>query len=208
MKILIADDHSIVRQGIKQIIIELPEVSIIDEASDGEEAYSMAVSKDYDLIILDISMPKRSGLEVLNQIKTLKPNSHVLILSVHEEEQYAKRVLQAGALGYLPKYINPDELKKAVLKISKGERYITSDLAQKIALNAVNGNDKLKHENLSFREFEVFRLIAMGKSISQIADDINLSVKTISTYRKRILEKMNLGSNAELIRYALDNKII
>lgn len=208
MKILIADDHSIIRQGLKQIISELPEVSIIDEANDGEEAYSMAMNNDYDLLILDISMPKRSGLEVLTQIKSIKPNLKVLILSVHEEEQYAIRVLKAGALGYLPKYVDPNELKKAILQIRQGIRYITPDLAQKIALDSVMGDSRLKHEKLSFREFEVFRLISLGKTVSQIAEEINLSVKTVSTYRKRILEKMDLDNNLDIIKYALENKII
>jgi len=208
MKILIADDHTIVREGLKQIISDLSEVSIVDEAENGFDVIDMVNKNKYDIVIMDISMPGKNGLDTLSELKRAKPELPVLMLSVHDEEQYGIRVLKSGASGFIPKHSEPKEFKKAILKATSGKKYLSENLAEKLADNLGAGKDKPLHEILSNREFQVFKLIAEGKLIKEISEELFLSNKTISTYRKRILEKMLLQNNADIVKYALKFKII
>jgi len=208
IKILIADDHPVVRKGLKDIIEEAPDMVVGGEARNGQEVLENVRKSDYDVVLLDISMPGRSGLEILKELKSEKPELSVLILSVHPEEQYAVRVLKAGASGYLTKESAPDELIAAIRKASIGRKYISSSLAEKLAFDLEIDAEKPLHETLSDREYEVMCMIASGKTISEIAEELFLSVKTISTYRSRILEKMRMKSNAELTHYALKNRLV
>jgi two-component system, NarL family, invasion response regulator UvrY len=207
MKILIADDHAVVREGLKQILTGVSGVAEIDGVADGNELMEKIKAKDYDVVVLDISMPGKSGLEVLKELKTLKPKLPVLILSIYPEGQYAVRVLKAGASGYLTKDSASEELVNAVEKIYLGQKYITPSLAEKLADFSWEG-DKLPHEKLSDREFEVFKMIAAGKTVKEIADNLFISVKTVSTYKIRVFEKMNVESRAEITSYAINNKLI
>ncbi len=208
IKVLIADDHTIVRRGIKQVLAEIPGVQVTAEAGTGAEVLELIDSSEFDLVLLDISMPRQSGIEVLKQIKWQKPNLPVLVLSIYPEEQYAVRALRAGSSGYLTKESAPDELKQAVIKIARGEKYITSSLAEKLASELSLDRKKMPHEILSDREYEVFNLLASGNTASQVAQKMSLSVKTISTYRSRILSKMNFKTNAQLTHYAFKNNLI
>lgn len=208
IKILIADDHPIVRKGLKDIIKETSDIEVADEACNGQEVLEKVRKGDFDLVVLDISMPGRSGLEILKELKGEKPKLSVLILSVHTEDQYAIRVLKAGASGYLTKESAPDELITAIRKASLGKKYISSSLAEKIAFDLETGTEKALHETLSDREYEVMRMIASGKTTKEIGEELFLSVKTVSTYRSRILEKMQMKNNAELIHYAIKNKLV
>ncbi len=208
IKILIADDHPVVRKGLKEIIEETPDMMVGDEASNGQEALEKVRKSDFDVVLLDISMPGRSGLEILKELKSEKPELSVLILSMHPEEQYAVRVLKAGASGYLTKESAPDELIEAIRKASIGRKYISSSLGEKLAFDLEIDAERPLHETLSDREYEVMCMIASGKTISEIAKKLFLSVKTISTYRSRILEKMRMKSSAELIHYALKNRLV
>ncbi len=209
LRILIADDHALIRRGLKQILLEEYPSAIIEEVNDAEGVIKKIISNEWNIIICDISMPGRSGLDVVQEVKQNFPKLPVLILSIHPEEQYAIRVLKAGAAGYLRKDAATEELVQAVQRILQGRKYISPFLAERIAEDLGNNNsDKAPHEFLSDREFEIFKLIASGKAISEIAEKFSLSSTTVSTYRSRILIKMNLKTNAELIRYALENKFI
>lgn len=208
LRILIADDHAIVRYGLKQIIADIPDSALIDEASNGAEVLKKTGKNTYDVVILDISMPGQSGLDILKVIKAEKPDLHVLMLSMHPEEQYAIRALRAGASGYLTKESAPEELVSAIRKVSQGRKYVTASLAEKLAFDLEAGAEKLPHEHLSDREFQVLCLIASGKTVKEISEEIFLSIKTVSTYRTRILEKMNMRTNAELTHYAIKNTLI
>lgn len=208
MRILIADDHAIVRRGIKQIILEAYPFAETVEAADSDGLLKQAFTGTWDVIITDLSMPGRSGLDALQQIKQQVPRIPVLILSMHPEEQYAIRVLKAGASGYISKDMAQEELISALQKVLAGKKYITPSLAEKLATQLEQETNHMPHESLSNREFDVLKLLASGKSVSDIADMLSLSSTTISTYRARILEKMSMRSNAELTRYALENKLI
>jgi DNA-binding NarL/FixJ family response regulator len=208
IKILIADDHAIVREGLKQILAETSDMIVADEAADGKEVLEKVRKNCYDVVVLDISMPGKCGLDILKQLNYEKLNLPVLVLSMHSEEQYAIRVLKAGASGYLTKESAPDELIKAIRKVSRGGKYITSTLAEKLALELHANAEKPPHKMLSDREYQVLCLIANGKAVKDIARELCLSEKTISTYRSRILEKMKMKTNAELIHYAIKNKLI
>jgi len=209
LRILIADDHALIRRGLKQILLEEYPSAIIEEVNDAEGVIKKIISNEWNIIICDISMPGRSGLDVVQEVKQAFPKLPVLILSNHPEEQYAVRVLKAGAAGYLSKDAATEELVKAVQQVLQGRKYISPFLAERIAEDLGNNNsDKAPHEFLSDREFEVFKLIASGEAVSKIAEKLSLSSTTVSTYRFRILIKMNLKTNAELIRYALENKFI
>ncbi len=208
MRVLVTDDHAIVRRGIRQILAEIPSISKVDEATTGQEALSLASKNLYDLVLLDISMPGRSGLDVLKQLKTDRPRLPVLIVSMHPEEQYALRALKAGASGYLTKESAPDELIAAVQKILEGGKYVSQSLAERFVAELAKPSDKPLHEVLSDREYEIFCMIASGKTVSEIAEELALSVKTVSTYRTRILEKTNLKTNAEITRYVIENKLV
>ncbi len=208
IKILIADDHSIVRTGLKQILLEGFPSAEIDEVPDAESLVQQIIKNDYDVIISDLSMPGRTGLEALQQIKQIKPKLPVLILSIHPEEQYAIRVLKAGASGYMSKDLAPDQLVGAVKKVLMGKKYITDSIAEKLASVIDKDSNKQGHELLSDREFAVLKLLAAGKSVSEIADSMYLSVTTVSTYRSRIMSKMDMKSNAELTMYCLQQQLI
>ena len=206
-KVLIVDDHAVVREGLKQILAEAPDTEVVSEVATGEEALEKVASEHYDVVVLDISLPDMSGLEVLKQIRDLRPQLAVLILTIHPEEQYAVRVLQAGASGYMTKETAPDELAAAIKKVAAGGRYISASLAEKLAFSMGPKAKAALHEALSDREFQVLKMIASGKSIIAISEDLRLSKKTVSTYRRRILDKMGMETNAEIIRYAIENKL-
>jgi DNA-binding NarL/FixJ family response regulator len=208
IRILIADDHPIVRAGFKQVLSETPDLVVADEAGNGQEVLEHLKKKKYDVVLLDISMPGKNGLEILKELKTDYPKLPVLILSIYPEEQYAIRALKAGAAGYLTKESAPHELISAIRKISAGGRYISASLAEKLATYLNVDMTKSPHETLSDREHQVMRLIASGKTVSEIAESLNLSVKTISTYRTHILEKMKMKNNAEITLYAVQNKLV
>ena len=208
IKILIADDHTLFRKGLKHILSEYPDMVVTDEASNGQEVLDKIWHNDYDMVLLDITMPGMTGLDALKQLKNDKPKLPVLVLSMHPEEQYAVRVIRAGASGYLRKESAPDELITAIQRISGGRKYITSSLAERLADDVEPTAEKPLHDTLSDREFEVFRMIAAGKTIKQIAEALFLNARTISTYRSRILEKMQMKTNAELIHYAIKHQIL
>jgi len=208
LRLLIADDHPIVRRGLKQIIAETSDMVVADEASNGWEVLSKVRATNYDVVLLDISMPGRSGVDILRELKNERPGLPVLILSIHPEEQYAVRALRAGASGYLTKKSAPDELVAAIRKVSMGGKYVSSSLAEKLASDLESGDEQLLHNNLSDREYQVMLLIASGKTVTEIADELSLSIKTISTYRSRILEKMKIKNNAELTYYAMKNQLV
>lgn len=208
IKVFIADDHSIVREGLKQILTDTPDMSLMGEASTGPEALSKIRKNRYDVVVLDLSLPGISGLDVLKQIKSEKPDTQVLILSIYPEEQYAVRVLKAGAAGYMSKETAPDELVEAIRKVSVGRKYVSTALAEKLAFDLDLETDNELHEALSDREFQVMCLIASGKRMTDIASELSLSVKTVSTYRTRILEKMKMKTNAELMHYAMKHGLV
>jgi two-component system invasion response regulator UvrY len=209
MRILIADDHAVVRKGIRQLLVEEYPSATIEEVGDGESLITKTKTEIWDVVICDLDMPGRSGLDAMQQIRSMHPKLPVLIMSIYPEEQYARRLLKAGAAGYLCKDAATEDLAKALHQVLQGRKYISPAVAQLIAGDiGQDGPDKGSHESLSNREFEIFKLIASGKSVSEIAEKLSLSSATISTHRARILVKMNLRTNAELTRYALDNKLI
>lgn len=208
MKILIADDHAIVREGVKLIVKTLPEVRQIDEASDGKEALSKMIKTRYDLAILDISMPELTGLDLLQQLKFHNIDTRILILSFHPQEQYAVRAFKLGASGYLSKDSAFEEMAMAIRKIAAGGKYVSAAFAEKLLFNEVSSSDQQLHESLSDREFQVMIMLAKGRSVTEIAAEIFISDKTVATYRTRIMEKMQMKKNAELTIYALRNKLI
>jgi len=208
IRILIADDHSIVRQGLERILQKEFPAAVVEEAASGEEMLKMVIKADWDLVISDLSMPGKSGLEVLQHIKEFNPKLPVLILSIYPEEQYALRVLKAGASGYLNKAMAPEELIVAVHRVLSGKKYITPSIAEQLAENFDHFNNKLPHEYLSDREFEVMKLLAAGNSLTDISSRLSISSSTVSTYRARILEKMKLKSNADLTSYVINNHLL
>jgi len=208
LRILIADDHAIIRKGLKQILLEEYPSAVIEEVNDAEAAINKTITNEWDILICDLSMPGRSGLDVLQHVKQNLLKLPVLILSIHPEEQYAIRALRAGAAGYLSKDAATEELVNAVQRILQGRKYISSSLAEIMASELDQEASKPPHELLSNRELHVFKLIADGKSVSEIAEQLSLSITTVSTYRSRILEKMDIKTNADMTRYALENKLI
>lgn len=208
IRILIADDHPIVRQGLKQILSEELDIETFGEASDSQEVLELVQKQDWDIVVLDITMPGRGGIDVLKELKQQRPKLPILVLSMHPEDQYAKRVLKAGAAGYMTKESAQDELVKAIRKILGGGKYISPSFAKKLAFDLDTKTEEPLHEALSDREYQVMIMIASGKTVSQIAEELSLSVKTIGTYRSRILEKMKMKTNAELMHYAIRNKLI
>jgi len=208
IKTLIADDHLVVREGLKQILSATDDIVVKYEASNGREALSEAMKHNYDVVILDITMPGGNVLDIIKQLKISKPDQKILILTMHPEEQYAIRVLKAGASGYLTKDKASDELIRAIRKVSAGGKYVSSELAEKLAFVIGVDHERPPHELLSDREYQVLCMIASGKTVSQVADELALSVKTVSVYRSRILSKMNMKTNAELIYYAVKNELV
>jgi DNA-binding NarL/FixJ family response regulator len=207
-KVLICDDHAVVRQGLKQILLEDSNKFLCEEAKNGREVLDMIADTKWDAVVLDISLPGMSGIEILKEIKKIKPKLPVLVLTVHSEEQFGLRTLKAGAAGYLTKDSAPEELVNALKRIMDGGKYINQQIVEILMNDVDNNSDKLPHENLSNREFEIMRLIASGKAPMQIADELALSVKTVSTYRSRLLEKMKFSTNAEITHYAITNKLV
>lgn len=208
MRILIADDHAVVRQGLKQILAEAFKRASFGEAADSQRTLERVWKEHWDIVILDLTMPGRSGLEVLKEIKQARPTLPVLMLSMHPEDQFAVRLLKAGAAGYMTKESAPEALVGAVRKAIAGGRYVSPALAEKMASLLVNDVEGAPHETLSDREFLILRMIAAGKSVGIIARELSLSVKTISTYRGRLLEKMGLSNNAQLVHYAFQNHLV
>ncbi len=208
IKILIADDHAIVREGIKQILAETDDMVVVGEAANGREVLEMVRKQDWDLVLLDLAMPGKDGLETLKELKLEKPKLPVLVLSIYPEEQYAVRLLKAGAAGYLTKESAPEELIAAIRKVSQKGKYISSSLAEKLAFYLEADAERPLHEMLSDREFKVMLMIALGKTVKAIADEMCLSIKTVSTYRVRALNKMGMKNNAEFTYYALKHGLV
>jgi DNA-binding NarL/FixJ family response regulator len=207
-RVLVVDDHPVVREGLKRIIAEGSDLSVVGEASDGEEALNALRNHPCDIVLLDISLPKKSGLEVLKQLKGEMPRLPVLILSMHSEDEYAVRMLRAGASGYLTKENTPANLVTAIRKVIRGGRYVSATLAEKLAFDLHSDADRPAHELLSDREYQILTMLSSGKTVSEIAAELSLSVKTISTYRVRVLEKLHLKNNAELTRYAIKQGLV
>ncbi len=208
IRILVADDHTLVREGLKQILASAEDLAIAAEAVDGDQALARVRNEDFDLALLDMSMPGLSGIELIKRLKLEKPKLRILVLSMHGEQQYAVRAYKAGASGYLTKDSASAELVAAIRKVAAGGVYISSAAAEQLALGAMKSDAGLPHKTLSDREFEVFRLLVEGVSLTAIAEGLHLSVKTVSTHKTHILQKMNMSSTAELVRYALEHRLM
>lgn len=208
IKVLVVDDHAIIRKGLKQILEDTEDMRVTGEADSGMDAIRLADSGEFDLILLDISLPDKHGVEVLKQIKTNQPNLPVLMLSMHAEDQYAVRSMKAGASGYLNKQSVPSQLVDAIRQVGKGKKYISNELAQQLAAGLSEGFNELLHQTLSDREYQTLCLLASGKKLSEMAEIMSLSTKTVSVYRARLLDKMKLKTNAEAIQYAINNHLL
>jgi DNA-binding NarL/FixJ family response regulator len=208
IRVVLADDHRMVRTGLKEILADTGDIEVVGEAANGLEVVKLVRELEFDVLVLDMSMPGRSGIELIRQVKGEKPALRVLILSMHSEEQYAVRALKAGASGYLTKESAADELVAAVKRIAGGGAYVTPETAQRLALGLDEGTEQPPHAMLSDREMQVFLMIAAGKSVSEVADTLSLSVKTVSTHKSRIMEKLSLANQSELIRYALRHRLV
>jgi DNA-binding NarL/FixJ family response regulator len=207
IRIVIADDHTIVREGLKQLLAADPALEVVGEARDGREVMERVRQLDFDVLLLDISMPGRNGLEVIRQVKSEKPKLRILVLSMHEEHQYAVRAIRSGASGYLTKETASTLLISALRKIAAGGMYITPEAAEQLAMSAMPDIDQAPHSTLSDREFQVLRMLAAGKTVSDIAGAVNLSVKTISTHKARLMQKLGVTTTTELLRYALEHRL-
>ncbi len=205
IRVLLADDHSIVRAGVKELLSDTSDIVVAGEAGDGHEVLAQVREREFDVAVLDMSMPGRGGIELIRQVKAEKPKLKVLILSMHSERQYAVRALQAGASGYLTKESAADQLVAAIRRVAAGGAYVSPETAERLALGLDPASDGPLHARLSNREYEVFRMLAAGKSVSEIADALALSVKTVSTHKTRIMQKMHFANAVELIRYALEH---
>ncbi|MCM2251010.1 MAG: response regulator transcription factor [Ramlibacter sp.] len=203
IRIVIADDHAIVREGLKRIISDTGDMTVAGEAADGSEVMKQVREHDFDILVLDLSMPGRSGMELIRLVRSEKPKVRILVLSMHQELQYAVRAIKSGASGYLTKESAPAQLEQAIRKIAGGGAFITPEVAEQLALGAMPGSESQPHEMLSDREFEVFRLLADGVSVTEIAARLKLSVKTVSTHKANLMQKMGLQNASELIRYAI-----
>lgn len=208
IRVLLADDHAIVRAGLKEILSDTGDIAVAGEATNGNEALELVREHDYDIAVLDLTMPGRSGIELVRQMKEEKPGLRVLVLTMHSEEQYAVRALKAGASGYLTKESAADQLVTAIRRIAAGGAFVSPETAQRLAVDVTAPAGAAPHTLLSDREFQVFRLIAGGRSVSEIARQLSLSVKTISTHKTRIMQKMRLANQAELIRYAIEHRLL
>ncbi len=208
INILVVDDHALIRKGMKQILNDTEDIRVTGEAENGMQAIKMAQTNVYDLVLLDISMPDKHGIDVLKQLKLNQPQLPVLILSMHEESQYALRSMKAGAAGYLSKQSAPTQLVTAIRQVAGGKKYISNELAEELANGLSQGYQELLHQTLSNREYQTLCLMASGKSLSEMAETMSLSAKTVSVYRARLLEKMKLKNNAEAVRYAIENHLI
>ena len=202
-RIVIADDHAIVREGLKRIVGEAAQLEVVDEAADGTQVMRLVRERDFDVLVLDLSMPGRSGMELIKLIRSEKPQLRILVLSMHQELQYAVRAIKNGASGYLTKESAPAQLEQALRKVASGGAFISAEVAEQLALGAMPGNQAAPHESLSNREFEVLQLLVAGVSMTDIATQLNLSVKTVSTHKTNLMQKMGLQNQSELIRYAI-----
>ena len=205
IRIVMADDHAIVREGLKRIVSELPDIQLVGEAADGTQVLKCVRELEFDLLVLDLSMPGRSGMELIRQIRSEKPRLRMLVLSMHQEQQYAVRAIRSGANGYLNKESATDQLAQAIRKIAGGGAYVTPEVAEQLAMSAMPDALTLPHQSLSDREFDVFRQLVAGVSVTDIATALNLSVKTISTHKSNLMQKMGLNNPSELVRYALQH---
>lgn len=203
IRIVIADDHAIVREGLKRIVSEIPDMQMVGEAADGTQVMQRVRELDFDILVQDLSMPGRSGMELIKLVRAEKPKLRILVLSMHQELQYAVRAIKSGASGYLTKESAPAQLEQAIRKIAGGGAYVTAEVAEQLALGAMPGSSAQPHESLSDREFEVFRLLAAGTSVTDIASQLKLSVKTVSTHKANLMHKMGLQNASELVRYAI-----
>jgi DNA-binding NarL/FixJ family response regulator len=208
IRVLLADDHAVVRAGLREILADTGDILVAGEATNGQEVLARVRDHDYDLAVLDMSMPGRNGIELIKLVKAEKPAIRILVLSMHSEEQYAVRAIRAGASGYLSKESAADELVAAIRRIAGGGAYVSPETAERLALDAGRASDAAPHTRLSDREYQVFQMIANGAAVGEIAKQLSLSVKTVSTHKTRILEKMGLANQAELIRYALEHKLL
>jgi two-component system invasion response regulator UvrY len=208
MKILTVDDHAIVRNGLKLLFEGRPETATFGEASNVQEAVRLIREQNWDVVVMDITLGDRSGIEAMKELKSIRPKLPVLILTMHSEAQFARRAFRAGAAGYITKDSLPDEIAKAINKVARGGKYVSPTLAEMLVMDVDSGIDKEPHERLSDRELEIMRLIASGKTVTEIADLLSRSVKTISTHRARILEKMGMQTNAEITYYVIQRKLI
>ena len=208
IRLLIADDHAVVRKGLKQIVNETSDMVVAGEAANGHEVLELSLHDDWDVVLLDIGMPGRGGIDVLKQLKSERPHLPVLVLSVYPEEQYAVRALRAGASGYLTKESAPEDLIAAIRKVAQGGKFVSDSLAEKLAFDLSPDVERPIHERLSDREYQVILMIAAGKTVKEIANELSLSVKTISTNRTRALDKMGMKNNADIARYAAKNGLI
>ena len=208
IRLVLADDHAILREGLKQILLTQGDIQIVAEAADGHEVLKRVRELDFDVLVLDMSMPGKSGVELIKQVKSEKPKLRILVLTMHEEHQYAVRAIRSGASGYLTKEGASAQLVSAIRKVAGGGAYISAEVAEQLALNAMPGAQAAPHETLSDREFQVFRLIAEGKSVSDIAERLSLSVKTVSTHKANLMQKMGMATSGELIRYALAHHLV
>lgn len=203
IRIVIADDHAIVREGLKRIVSDIPDMQVVGEAADGTQVMQRVRELDFDIIVQDLSMPGRSGMELIKLVRAEKPKLRILVLSMHQELQYAVRAIKSGASGYLTKESAPAQLEQAIRKIAGGGAYVTPEVAEQLALGAMPGSTANPHESLSDREFEVFRMLAAGASVTDIATRLKLSVKTVSTHKANLMHKMGLQNASELVRYAI-----
>jgi two-component system invasion response regulator UvrY len=208
IRLLIVDDHAIVRHGLRQVVAESPDIEVAAEAGSSAEAVRLLRENTYDLVLLDISLPDKNGIETLKQIKRDKPNLRIIMLSMHAEDEFGVRALKAGAFGYVNKQSAHDQLVTAIRQVASGRRYISPDLAEELARSIGEGGERRPHELLSDREFDTLRMLASGKSLAEIAESLSISPKTVSVYRTRLLEKMKLKNNAEIAHYAVKNGLI
>ena len=208
IRIVVADDHTIVREGLKQLLVAAGDLHVVGEAQDGHEVMERVRKLDFDLLLLDMSMPGKSGIELIKQVRGEKPRLRILVLSMHEEHQYAVRAVRAGASGYLTKESASKQLVEAIRKVAGGGAFISAEVAQQLALGAMPDATHAPHETLSDREFQVFRLLAEGLSVTDIGVRLNLSVKTVSTHKSNLMQKMGMESNADLIRYAIARRLV
>ena len=208
IRIVVADDHTIVREGLKQVLSAAADLSVVGEAQNGHEVLERVRELDFEVLLLDMSMPGRGGIELIKQVRGEKPKLRILVLSMHQEQQYAVRAIRAGAAGYLTKDSASAQLVSAIRKVAAGGAFITDAVAQQLALGAMPQVEGLPHQALSDREFQVFRELVSGKAVSDIAAELNLSVKTVSTHKARIMEKMSMSNPAELIRYAIHHRLV
>lgn len=208
IRILIADDHAIVRRGLRQIVASAPDLEVAGEATTSQEVINLAQRQTWDVIVLDINMPGRGGIETLKELKRDYPKLPILVLSMYPEDQYAVRAIKAGAAGYLTKESAPEELLTAIRKVLRGGKYISASVAEHLAFALDSDTNRPFHELLSDREYQIFCLIASGKTVSEIAEELAISVKTVSTHRTRTLEKMQMKTNAELTHYAIRNQLV